>query len=160
MGKPAPPVSLPSIKNSIFFISSVYDAYDGAPFSQTVSEGRVQFLDLSIPQYGLPLYDYVISLEVAEHIPKEFEQIYVDNVLRHAKEGIIISWAWPGQDGHSHVNEKAFKDVIKIMEDNGFQHEKSLSDNLRKSCTFYWLKDNISVFKRKEINEGHLMLNT
>ena len=30
-----------------------YDAYDGAPFSEEISEGRVQFLDLTLPQYGI-----------------------------------------------------------------------------------------------------------
>ena len=74
-----------------------YDAYDGAPFSEKTSEGRVQYLDLTLPQYGLPLYDWVMSLEVAEHIPKEFESIYLDNIVRHAKEGIVISWAKLGK---------------------------------------------------------------
>ena len=73
-----------------------YDAYDGAPFSEKTSEGRVQYLDLTLPQYGLPLYDWVMSLEVAEHIPKEYESIYLDNIVRHAKEGVILSWAKPG----------------------------------------------------------------
>ena len=74
-----------------------YDSYDGAPFSEKTSEGRVQYLDLTLPQYGLPLYEWVISLEVAEHIPREFENIYLDNIVRHAKEGVILSWAKLGK---------------------------------------------------------------
>ena len=73
-----------------------YDSYDGAPFSEEISEGRVKYLDLTLPQYGLPLYDWIISLEVAEHIPREYENIYLDNIVRHAKEGVILSWARPG----------------------------------------------------------------
>ena len=142
------------------FIFPVYDAYDGAPYSDIVSEGRVQFLDLSIPQYRLPLYDYVISLEVAEHIPKEYEHIYLDNLFRHAKEGIVISWAWPGQKGHSHVNEKPFEYVKKLMEDKGFEYDLKSSELLQEGCTFYWLKQSTSVFKRKTINEDLLKYNT
>lgn len=79
-----------------------YDAYDGAPFSEKTSEGRVQYLDLTLPQYGLPLYDWVVSLEVAEHIPKEYESIYLDNIVRHAKEGVVISWAKLGKSLNIH----------------------------------------------------------
>jgi hypothetical protein len=56
------------------------DAFDGAPFCEETSEGRVQFMDLTVPQYGIPLYDWVISLEVAEHIPSKYESIYLDNL--------------------------------------------------------------------------------
>ena len=42
------------------------DAFDGAPFSEKNSKGRVSFLDLSLPQYGIPVYDWIISHDVAE----------------------------------------------------------------------------------------------
>ena len=137
-----------------------YDAYDGAPYSESLSEGRVEFLDLSIPQYGLPLYDYVISLEVAEHIPKAYEHIYVDNLFRHAKEGIVISWAWPGQEGHSHVNGKTFENVKKLMEENGFEHDPNSTDILKKGSSLVWLQKSTNVFKRKSISDGTLKLYT
>jgi tryptophanyl-tRNA synthetase len=41
-------------------------------------------MDLSIPQYGIRQYDWIISLEVAEHIPKKYEAVYLDNIFRHA----------------------------------------------------------------------------
>ena len=77
----------------------VYDAFDGSPYTETNTNGRVKFLDLSVPIYHLDKYDWVISIEVAEHIPKEFENIYLNNLVKHAKEGIIISWASEGQKG-------------------------------------------------------------
>ena len=140
---------------------SVYDAYDGAPYSEQLSEGRVKFLDLTLPQYGLPVYDYVISLEVAEHIPKQYETIYVDNIFRHAKEGIVLSWAWPGQEGHSHVNGKLFKDVVTLMEQNGFYHDVSASNILKQSCTLVWLHKSTNVYMRKQnISEEELKRNS
>ena len=45
-------------------------------------------------------------MEVAEHIPQQYEQIFLDNLVRLAKEGIILSWGVPGQRGHSHINLK------------------------------------------------------
>jgi len=59
-----------------------YDAFDGSPYCEQVSEGRVRHLDLSVPQYGLPIYDWIVSLEVAEHIPPQFEAAFLDNLFR------------------------------------------------------------------------------
>ena len=82
----------------------------------------MKYLDLTIPQYGLPAYDWIISLEVAEHIPKEFESTYLDNIVRHAVEGIIISWAIPGQDGVQHINNQPFYYVAFALAKLGFTH--------------------------------------
>ena len=64
-----------------------YDAYDGAPFIEEATNYYVRFLDLSVPVYHIKKYDWVLSLEVAEHIPREFESVVIDNLVRHAKEG-------------------------------------------------------------------------
>lgn len=130
----------------------VYDAYDGAPFCETTSEGRVKFLDLTLEQYGIPVYDYVISLEVAEHIPREFEDIYLSNIVRHAKEGVIISWAKLGQGGFHHVNNKAFEDVKAIFQGLGFEHNVSISNQLKQTATLGWLKQNTNLFSRMDPN--------
>lgn len=54
------------------------------------------FLDLTAPHYNLPIFDWVISVEVGKHIPAKFEDIYLDNLARHDREGIVLSWAVPG----------------------------------------------------------------
>lgn len=126
-----------------------YDAYDGAPFCEDTSEGRVKFMDLTVPQYGVPMYDWIISLEVAEHIPKEFETAYIDNIIRHSKEGVIISWAVPGQGGLAHINNRPLSYVIDLMKFQGFIHDELSSKSLQDSSSFQWLRDNINVFRRK-----------
>jgi len=126
----------------------VYDAYDGAPFAEQVSNGRVQFLDLSIPQYGRPIYDWILSLEVVEHIPPKYENTFLSNLARHAKTGIILSWAKPGQVGHSHVNERNITYVIDIMKKFGFERNFNDSQLLQSHCDWYWLKDNVNVYFR------------
>ena len=100
---------------------SQYDSYDGAPFIETETNGSVKFLDLSIPQYGLPLYDYVICLEVAEHIPAKYENVFLSNLVRHAKTGIILSWGRPNQKGHFHVNNRSLDHVIAALQKFGFE---------------------------------------
>lgn len=128
-----------------------YDAYDGVPFCETTSEGRVKFLDLTLPQYGLPLYDWIVSLEVAEHIPKQFESIYIDNIVRHAREGVVLSWARPGQGGYSHVNNRPFEYIKDLMEKQGFSHDDVESQKLKDAATFWWFKTNTNVFRRKNL---------
>ena len=129
-----------------------YDAYDGAPFSDSSSEGRVKFLDLSVPQYGLPVYDWIISLEVAEHIPQQYEQVYLSNLARHAGTGIILSWDAPGQDGLFHVNNRPLNYVINAMKMLGFDHDKVSSSVLQSHAYFSWLNYNTNVYYRQKDN--------
>ena len=127
-----------------------YDAYDGAPFIETETGGNVKFLDLSIPQYGLPIYDWVICLEVAEHIPAKFEDIFLSNLVRHAKHGIILSWAVPGQPGHYHVNNKPLKLVVQSLKKLGFERDEKMSKFLQTRAHNGPLKNNTNVYYRKE----------
>ncbi|CAG5124211.1 unnamed protein product, partial [Candidula unifasciata] len=131
---------------------SSYVAYDGAPFCETVTGGLVKFLDLTAPQYGLPAYDWVVSVEVGEHIPATFEDIYLDNLVRHAKEGIVLSWAVPGQGGLSHVNNKALEAVIAQMEKRGFIIDQKTGAQLRQASELPWLKSNVNVYRREKLD--------
>lgn len=129
---------------------SKYDAYDGAPFAETTTNGIVNFLDLSVPIYHLVAYDWIISIEVAEHIPPEFESVFIGNLVRHAKEGIILSWARLGQKGHSHVNTREYEYVKMRLKSFGFYVDESATNNLKRSAKAYWLKYNIFVYRRNK----------
>lgn len=61
--------------------------------------------DLGAPVDLKRKFDLAISLEVAEHIPEEKSNIFVENLTRHA-DVIIFSAAVPGQGGEFHVNEQ------------------------------------------------------
>ena len=74
-----------------------YKAFDGAENVQAIfPDGFVEYLDLSAPVH-LPARDWVLSLEVAEHVPTAYEQILVQNLHRHNTKGIVLSWAVPGK---------------------------------------------------------------
>lgn len=134
----------------------LYDAFDGAPYCKETSKGLVTFMDLTVPQYGIPMYDWVMSLEVAEHIPKDFEPVYIDNMVRHSREGIILSWAVPGQGGLAHINNRPFSYVKDLLEFHGFKHDNKTSESLKYKCTFKWLRDNLNVFRRVKPNSTDL----
>ncbi|KAL3867108.1 hypothetical protein ACJMK2_044338 [Sinanodonta woodiana] len=129
------------------------DAYDGAPYAEKVSSGRVKYMDLTVPQYGIPVYDWIFSLEVAEHIPHEFESIFLDNIVRHAREGVILSWAVPGQFGYSHVNTQPLSYVIDVFDKLGFRHDKEDSLRVQNMCSIDYLRNNVNVYRRKNISD-------
>jgi SAM-dependent methyltransferase len=48
-------------------------------------------------------FDVVFSFEVAEHIPKEFEKVFIASLCRHGDK-IFFSAACPHQYGQNHIN--------------------------------------------------------
>jgi hypothetical protein len=73
-----------------------YKAFDGAENLDLIyPDGFVKHLDLAQPVY-LPPKDWVLSLEVGEHIPAVHEKIFINNLHRHNKKGIVLSWAIEG----------------------------------------------------------------
>lgn len=127
---------------------TTYDAYDGAPYCETTSGGLVTFLDLSARAYGLPLYDWVLCLEVAEHIPMKHEAIFLDNLVRHAAHGIVLSWAVPESIGLGHVNGRRLSYVITALNQHGFAHDVEGSIRLQKAASMPHLKTNVQVYRR------------
>ena len=110
---------------------------------------QVKFLDLTLPQYWLPRYDWVLSMEVIEHIPAKFETIVLDNIDRAAGHGVVLSWAVIGQGGFHHVNNRSPTYVKQTMIDRGFTMPLDTSLALRKQATLPWLKNNLMVFIRR-----------
>jgi hypothetical protein len=135
-----------------------YDSYDGGPFSENQTNGLVKFLDLSIPVFGLRLYDWVMSLEVGEHLPKKYEQTFLDNIVRHAKNGVVLSWAVPNQNGHGHINCQSLKYIVQQMNDRGFYHDQDYSVKLQNASHVVWLKQNTNVYKRKAGYDVNLIM--
>lgn len=64
----------------------------------------------------LPLTQAAICIETGEHIPPEFESVFVENISRNTSSTLIVSWALPGQRGRGHVNCKEPGDVVKLFE--------------------------------------------
>jgi len=95
------------------------------------------------------MFDVVLSLEVGEHIPAEFEQQFIDNICKHAKKHLAISWAIEGQGGSGHVNCKNNNYIISKVEDRGFKFNFNDSEKIRKAATnASWFGYTIMVFDR------------
>jgi len=124
------------------------EAYDGNPNTESLTNGLGKVLDFSTDFDLEKTFDCVMSLEVGEHIPREFEQTFFNNVTRHAKNHIILSWAIVGQGGDGHVNCQNNDYVINQMKNRGFEIDFQSSNFLRSSAIAPWFKNTIMVFKR------------
>jgi len=124
--------------------------WDGNPNTYEISEGLCNVADLTqIHDFGKG--DWVLSLEVGEHIPKEYESIFIQNLVNHAKQGIILSWAVPNQPGEGHVNCQSNDYVISTMKKYGFSLDIKNSMVLREAAELWWFKNTIMVFRKDEL---------
>ena len=124
-----------------------YDAYDGAPNTEETTKGVVRYVDLTLPQFWLPRSDWVLCLEVVEHIPPAYESVVLDNVFRPALDGIVLSWASPTQAGFLHVNPRESQYVADTIEARGFRLDENATMWLRRVATLPWLQNNTIVYR-------------
>jgi len=124
------------------------DAFDGNPNTEMLTGGIGKVLDFSKKFDLQKKYDCVISLEVGEHIPKEFEQVFLDNVCNHTNSKLILSWAIVGQGGDGHVNCQNNDYIINKLKENGFEYDEYNSSILRNLSTLSWFKNTIMVFDK------------
>jgi len=95
-------------------------------------------------------YANVFCLEVFEHIPKELEGAFVDNIVNNCFGKLIISVAHEGQQGLGHVNCRPDWYVKELFEGKGFKFEKELTESIRQQPEGYvaYLKENLFVFTK------------
>ena len=91
--------------------------------------------------------DMSISLEVGEHIPKEFEQIFIDNICNNTNKILVLSWAIKGQGGKGHVNCQDNDYIIEEVEKRGFKFNPKIL-NYRKNAELRWFKNTLMMFER------------
>lgn len=118
---------------------------DGNPYTEELTDGLGYQADLSEKQ-NFKKYDWVLSFETGEHIPQEFENIFLDNICDTAIKGAIISWAHPGQSGGGHVNCRSTEWVIEQMYKRGFLIDYIESTKFRQNTEMFWFKSNLLVF--------------
>lgn len=122
--------------------------FDGNPATWELSAGRCQQLDLSREVDLGTAWDWALSLEVAEHIPPQFEQAFVRNLARHACHGMVLSWG--NQAGEGHVNLKRRADVERLFGALGFFSDASAAEALRRAARLPWLQETVLVFVRRQ----------
>lgn len=70
-----------------------------------ISPKKIFLHDLNIPLNLNRHFDLVVSLEVAEHLPENSADNYIESLVNHSK-AILFSAAIPDQGGQNHLNEQ------------------------------------------------------
>jgi SAM-dependent methyltransferase len=98
------------------------------------------------------VFDMALCLEVAEHIPEELADIFLENLTRFSSV-LIFSAAPPGQGGHHHVNEQPKRYWVKKLAGMGFVYSRPktgfLSEAFRvKRPPYMWMAQQIGVYEQ------------
>jgi len=108
----------------------------------------IMTVDLTKRRWVDIVYDLVICLEVGEHIPKTYEQVFIDNLCRYVSKDLILSWAVPGQGGAGHFNELSNEYIIKELAKRGFIFDDGASMKLRESSSLKWFRYTLMKFEK------------
>jgi len=79
-------------------------------------------------------YDCSVSIEVAEHIPTEYSESLVKNLIKLSKGTIIFTAAHPGQGGTGHINCQKKEFWIRLFEKNGYKHNNEELIKIKTKC--------------------------
>jgi tryptophanyl-tRNA synthetase len=118
------------------------------PNTPELTNNLGKVLDLSIPKKFDEPFDWVMSLEVGEHLPQKFEDIFINNLHNNNKYGIILSWAVKGQCGHGHCNEQNNDYIKSKICKLGYLNDIITETKLREDSTLFWFKNTIMVFRK------------
>ena len=116
-----------------------YRGFDGALNVEEFTIGRVAWADLSLPLLADPA-DFVMMLEVGEHVPRQYEEQVLSNAVDKARCAIVISWAVPGQTGAFHVNLRSNEHVVAKLSARGFHLDAELTRQGRERCQLPWFQ--------------------
>jgi tryptophanyl-tRNA synthetase len=109
---------------------------------------------MRLPVHQMKKYDWIVSLEVAARMPTKYEPVFVDNLVRHAIEGMIVSWTWTGLDDYEDVDSdngggaRDFEYVKRSLEARSFKHDPPMSRVLQLASSIDLFKRSINVFYR------------
>jgi SAM-dependent methyltransferase len=124
------------------------EGYDGNPDTPQLTDGIAKVLDLSQPFDLGQKFDWVLSLEVGEHLPKQYQATFIENLIRHCVRGVILSWAIKGQGGFGHFNEQGNEKIKNAFSQRGFTNDLMIENRLRNYSRLSWFKNTLMVFRR------------
>lgn len=128
--------------------------YEGDPPAYP-EVGWIRKHDLTTPLTVTP--GNVVCLEVAEHIPPQFEDTFLENLADACEDGanLILSWAVRGQGGDGHVNCRDNHEVMEIMGERGFKLLAEETSAARGVITeLPWFRDTLFVFRKVPTRRG------
>ena len=99
--------------------------------------------DLTRPVGVAERFDLAVSLEVAEHLPPEAAEPFVDQLVA-LSDAVLFSAAIPGQGGVNHINERWQSYWRGLFEARGYRPVDCVRHR-------FWLDDSIGSYYRQNI---------
>jgi hypothetical protein len=97
-------------------------------------------------------YDLAISLEVAEHLPVESADIFIET-LTNSADFVLFSAAIPYQGGTNHINERWPDYWNNLFNKNGFIAIDCVRPRIWNDPNIAsWYKQNIILFVKREVS--------
>ena len=118
-------------------------------------------LRASVINQVLLKYDVVLSMEVAEHLPKKSASAYVQFLCGCAPT-VVFTAASPGQGGTDHLNEQPMEYWINLFEQYGFFPNRTLTKTWQREWVVsgkvaLWYTDNLMIFCSKAVKNSEII---
>lgn len=122
-------------------------AFDGTHQAAELTGGAVQEVNLVKDMELWRTFEWVMCLEVGEHVPAPFSDTLMSNLKRHARKGLIMSWSddW---EGIGHVNCKSRDEFVAYVQaQTGFVLDKAATEKVKATCEIDYIARTIAVFR-------------
>jgi len=118
--------------------------------------------DLSKPHTFSRTYALVNCSEVGEHIPREAEDTFIDNITKAASDIVLLTWSDEYDTEGQHLNPRPKKYIIQKMKKRGFSYWEDVTErfsdtlaNKLEGIGSNWWADNMMVFKKNKFAHTH-----
>jgi cyclopropane fatty-acyl-phospholipid synthase-like methyltransferase len=86
------------------------------------------------PEGILPEYDMIFSVEVMEHVARQYHTKIIDWMHSKNPRVVVFSAATPGQGGHGHIAERPQAEWIGEWTSRGYAIDTELTKQIKASC--------------------------
>ncbi|CAJ1439338.1 unnamed protein product [Effrenium voratum] len=122
-------------------------AFDGTHQAAELTDGLVQEVNLVQEMRLWRSFDWVLCLEVGEHVPKQYAATLLSNLKRHALQGLVMSWSddW---EGIGHVNCLSREEFVAfVQQSTGFVLDEVATEAVRSACEIDYIARTLAVFR-------------
>jgi SAM-dependent methyltransferase len=123
-----------------------------------IPQQRFRSSDLAEPMRLDRMFDLVVSVEVAEHLPRECAGVFVQSLTRLGP-AVLFSAGIPYQGGTDHVNEQWPDYWAMLFRENAYEAIDCLRGKIwNNDRVKVWYAQNLMLFADTEYLESHAFL--
>jgi len=122
-------------------------AFDGTRLASKITNGAVSVINLIEDTHLWRVFDWVMCLEVGEHIPQQYATTLLRNLRRHATKGLVMSWSddW---EGIGHINCLSQDDFVALVQrETGLHFDAAATQVVKQGCEIDYIGRTIAVFR-------------